>query len=178
MTDTPSTIPKPQNKRRGLTRFIVPHRSFDWFVRGMIVTVLGTGGFIATSSWIYHRRLVQTMELLEIQLQPELLDHYTLLSVLGTGVVVLAAALYITLTAVFLFHRVAGPIYRFEVHMKQIIDGTPVDELRLRKGDQLQELCSTYNQLLHSLDLLEPKPFQDAEPQASEAGDPGPPRQT
>ena len=37
--------------------------------------------------------------------------------------------------------RIAGPVYRFEQYLKAVIRGDEVGPCRLRKGDELQELC-------------------------------------
>jgi signal transduction histidine kinase len=47
-------------------------------------------------------------------------------------------------------------------HMRGVIDGNTTDELKLRSTDQLGDLCVTYNQLLYSLEAIEPKPMTEA----------------
>ena len=42
-------------------------------------------------------------------------------------------------------HRVAGPIYRFEVFFNRILGGERPADIKLRKGDELQELCALLN---------------------------------
>lgn len=46
--------------------------------------------------------------------------------------------------------RVAGPLYRIERHLEAIARGEDPGECRIRKGDQLQELCDTLNSALDS----------------------------
>lgn len=41
--------------------------------------------------------------------------------------------------------RIAGPLYRFGVFLKDVRDGSQVELCRLRKGDQLQDLCEIIN---------------------------------
>ena len=43
---------------------------------------------------------------------------------------------------------IAGAIYRIESHLRDVIRGTNVGPCKLRKGDQLQELCGLMNQAL------------------------------
>ena len=43
-------------------------------------------------------------------------------------------------------HRFAGPIYRFQVFLKQVNAGQKPADCKLRKGDELQELCTLINQ--------------------------------
>jgi hypothetical protein len=44
--------------------------------------------------------------------------------------------------------RVAGPLFRFEQHLKAIARGEDPGECRIRKGDQLQEFCASFNEAL------------------------------
>ena len=41
--------------------------------------------------------------------------------------------------------RVAGPVHRFYVYLAQVIRSEEVGPCRLRKGDDLQELCELIN---------------------------------
>ena len=66
-------------------------------------------------------------------------------------------------SAMFLTHRILGPVFRLQSHMQSILDGKTPSEFTLRDTDQLQDIASTYNALLHSLDLIEPKPMEIAD---------------
>ncbi|MBI5363200.1 MAG: hypothetical protein HZA53_08475 [Planctomycetes bacterium] len=41
--------------------------------------------------------------------------------------------------------RLAGPLYRMEKHLKAFARGEDPGECRLRKGDELQDLCASLN---------------------------------
>ncbi len=47
--------------------------------------------------------------------------------------------------------RVAGPVYRFEQYLKEVINGTQIGPCKLRKGDDLQQLCELINQATEPL---------------------------
>jgi len=51
------------------------------------------------------------------------------------------------LVGVLLTFRIAGPVYRFEMYIKQILRGENPGECKLRKGDELNELCGLINQV-------------------------------
>jgi hypothetical protein len=51
------------------------------------------------------------------------------------------------LVGVLMTFRIAGPIHRFESYIKQILRGENPGECRLRKGDELNELCDLINQV-------------------------------
>jgi hypothetical protein len=42
-------------------------------------------------------------------------------------------------------HRIAGPIYRFEVFFNKILGGERPKDITLRQGDELQEFCQLIN---------------------------------
>ena len=44
--------------------------------------------------------------------------------------------------------RVAGPLYRFEKHLEAIARGEDPGPCRIRKGDDLQDFCATFNAAL------------------------------
>lgn len=50
------------------------------------------------------------------------------------------------LVGVLMTHRIAGPVYRLETFLKQVESGEAREDCRLRKGDELQELCALVNQ--------------------------------
>lgn len=47
--------------------------------------------------------------------------------------------------------RIAGPLYRFEQHLKAIARGEDPGVCRIRKGDELQEFCRILNAALDRL---------------------------
>jgi hypothetical protein len=49
--------------------------------------------------------------------------------------------------------RLAGPLYRFEQYLKGVISGEEVGPCRIRRGDELQELCDLINQATESVRL-------------------------
>lgn len=48
-------------------------------------------------------------------------------------------------------HRIAGPVYRFEQYLQGVIRGDQLGPCKLRKGDELQELCELINQATEPL---------------------------
>ncbi len=154
---------KPFQRRFGLTRYIVPHDSFQWYTQIIGVSTLVVLGVLGAGGWLFHQQLYEAIGLQVHGQVPTVVEQYKRMSIIGTGIVVLTATLYVTIVAGFLFHRVAGPVYRLKRHMQSIIDGDPeVKELKLRETDQLGDLVDTYNQLLYSQDLLEQKTIETA----------------
>lgn len=47
--------------------------------------------------------------------------------------------------------RIAGPVYRFEQYLKQVIRGERPGDCRLRKGDELWDICELINRATEPL---------------------------
>ena len=94
---------------------------------------------------------------------PVLLDRipqYTLL-VFGVSLCVL---LPMTLcVGVIVTFRIAGPLYRFEQHLKAIVRGEDPGVCRIRRDDELQEFCQTFNAALDKLRSAKPPETAGAE---------------
>ena len=79
-------------------------------------------------------------------------DGLFMLDVLGPllgRVLALTAFLILPLTfavGVLATHRFSGPVYRFQVYLRQVIAGEKPADCKLRRGDELQELCGLINQ--------------------------------
>jgi len=156
-------ISDPNARRLGLTRFIVPHASFAWYTRSIALSTLVTGILIAIAMWVYSNQLYQALGLPPMVQDPAALAQYNQFTMVTTAVVVVLGTIYMTTISAYLFHRVAGPVYRIERHMKDVLDGYPIAPLQFRENDQLPELAETYNQLLYKLEVLEPKPDNETE---------------
>jgi hypothetical protein len=51
-----------------------------------------------------------------------------------------------------LTHRIAGPIYRFETYLGQVVRGEAKGPVRIRKGDEFQELCTLINDAVSAVE--------------------------
>ena len=50
-----------------------------------------------------------------------------------------------------LTHKIAGPLYRFEMFLNAVMAGEHPEPCRLRKGDELMEFCELLNQVTEPL---------------------------
>lgn len=57
-----------------------------------------------------------------------------------------------------LSNRVAGPIYRMQTHMKDLLDGKDVGPIKFRDKDFFLELAEQYNEVLKKGNLISDKP--------------------
>ena len=60
-------------------------------------------------------------------------------------------------------HRVAGPIYKFERHLEAIARGEEQGDCKLRKGDELHDLCERINTAVRVLRRQPGSPPEQAE---------------
>lgn len=56
--------------------------------------------------------------------------------------------------SVFLSHKIAGPVYKFEQSAKRIAAGDLTLRIKLRKGDEMQSLADIFNSMTESLENL------------------------
>jgi methyl-accepting chemotaxis protein len=70
----------------------------------------------------------------------------TLLWVFGAGLLIVIVQL--VLLTIFVSHKVAGPIYRFEKTCHDLIAGNYIDRVHLRKGDDMQNLAHLLNEAI------------------------------
>lgn len=61
--------------------------------------------------------------------------------------------IFVIAIAVFLSHKIAGPIYRFEKSTQIIGSGDFTYRVRLRKSDELKELMDAFNKMIEELQI-------------------------
>ena len=59
--------------------------------------------------------------------------------------------LAIAIMSIFISHRMAGPVYKFERIIKDLAQGKEVKEFKLRKRDEFYELATAINDLIKSM---------------------------
>ncbi|MBN1412410.1 MAG: hypothetical protein JW969_16300 [Spirochaetales bacterium] len=89
-------------------------------------------------------QIMKTMELppinrLEIVLPPILINNVIIV-------------LMISIIGIFYSHKIAGPAYRIEKEIAQVLDGKTGIKIRLRKTDKLKTLAEKVNLLIAELD--------------------------
>jgi signal transduction histidine kinase len=102
------------------------------------------------------------------------LPHDGLLLLDGLGammsrIFLISAGVLLPLTAlvgVLVTHRFAGPIYRFQIFLRQLAKGERPRDCKLRKGDELQEFCDLLNQATASMRVKQDERADDLAPVA------------
>ena len=64
------------------------------------------------------------------------------------------AIIFICFVSIFVSHKIAGPVYRFEQSANIIANGDFSYRIRLRKGDELHELAKAFNGMTESLESI------------------------
>ncbi|MCD6298210.1 MAG: methyl-accepting chemotaxis protein [Deltaproteobacteria bacterium] len=73
-------------------------------------------------------------------------------SVLYTNIITLILILLATITVVlFISHKIAGPMFRFEKELKEIGQGNLTKSIRLRNKDQITDMATDLNSMTASL---------------------------
>lgn len=75
-------------------------------------------------------------------------DYLLPLLIQTVAVVTVMLAIAVMLLAIFLSHKIAGPLYRFQKEMKNLENGDFTAEFRIRKMDQLQGLAENFNSMI------------------------------
>lgn len=63
----------------------------------------------------------------------------------------LTCTLFITISGIYISHKIAGPLYKIEKHMQECVESGDLSEINFRKGDYFNELEINYNKLIHSI---------------------------
>jgi methyl-accepting chemotaxis protein len=69
----------------------------------------------------------------------------------GIVVVGFFTSIATSIVVILMTHRIAGPVYRFEKHARQIAEGDLCSDLRIRKKDQFQNLVPAFNKMTEGL---------------------------
>jgi len=70
---------------------------------------------------------------------------------LGGAIVAVLTALAAGAVVMFMTHRIAGPIYRFEKYIKEVGSGRLCSDLKIRKKDQFQNMAEALNKMTEDL---------------------------
>ena len=66
---------------------------------------------------------------------------------------IVAGGFLVVITSIFLTHRVAGPLFRFEKTLEEMKKGNFTSEIRLRSKDEAKELAGMFNEFNTTISL-------------------------
>ena len=153
MTET-----KQIERRRGMSRYLVPHPAFRWYNERMAAAAITAISISALVSWWHQRILFQALDLRMLVQRPGVdaaWSLYTNATLMVTLAAIATATFSVILVGFYLSHRMAGPVYQLREHMLAALAGAQPKQLQVRKGDQFQDVCETFNALMCHLGQLE-----------------------
>lgn len=128
-------------KKEFQTRFIV--KFFLILVAGGILTVALTFLNNQDTLTAVYANSKLTIQNTSLAIMPSVV-FTTILTTLALGLVVVVVTLLVS-------HKIAGPMFRFEKDINRIAGGDLKSRIRIRKGDQFQELAESLNRMVESL---------------------------
>jgi signal transduction histidine kinase len=78
----------------------------------------------------------------------DLIGHVVYQIVYRVIIFIIPLILVILAVVIIFSHRIAGPIYNIEQKIKRLTQGEDIGLIRLRKGDELQDLAKAINKLI------------------------------
>lgn len=141
-----------QGAQRFVRKKLYINRSFqtNFILKFVLILLLGGGISIGltllackgtlTTSFINSKLVIQNTS---YAIMPSVI--YT--NLITTSVVVLIAVL-VTLV---ISHKIAGPMFRFDRDIQRIAQGDLKSRIHIRKGDQLEEVANSLNNMIVSL---------------------------
>ena len=125
------------------------------FQRGFILVFMGVilvGGLISLGLIYYSTQdsLTSTFVHSRLRVEPTGMAIFpaVLAVILGTTLVLGLLALGLTLLT---SHRIAGPMYRFEKDIQRMAKGDLAHRVRIRRGDQFQDMAHSLNTMAREL---------------------------
>ena len=110
------------------------------------------GGVLSTLLVLYFSSGNLTSSFSNSRLQVDQTIWYILPAVVYTNLItIIIATVGVMLIALFVSHKIAGPLFRFEMDIKTIGTGDLTNTIYLRKHDQLNELSEDINHMTTSL---------------------------
>ena len=141
-----------KNKRPPLLKrqFYIKQEFQNRFIL-LFLCVLILGGLISVCLTYWNTRDTLTSAYVNSQLVIQSTSLAIMPSVIYTTLItVLVLIVIVGILTLLVSHKIAGPMYRFESDLKRISTGDLRCKIQIRKGDQLQDLVVSLNQLVES----------------------------
>ena len=117
-------------------------------IRFMIIIIAAMLLIALVTSWSIYSALIET---LYNQFHGEnlaLIKHAITYKLFIRSLLLIFA---IAVLSIFISHRMAGPVYKFENTIKALVRGEKVREIGLRKRDEFYDLATAINSLIKSM---------------------------
>jgi methyl-accepting chemotaxis protein len=147
-------------RRNGMSHGTPPYTRSHYFIKKDFQTkfilkfclLLLAGVIVSTGLLFFFSQDTLTSSFQDSKLVIENTAMAILPNVIYTGLITLALlAIATIIVTLFISHRIAGPMFRFEKELKEIGEGDLTKKVSLRKKDQAQELADCINDMTASL---------------------------
>jgi hypothetical protein len=133
------------NSQRKLRHYLIKHkmqiRTTAKFVFFAFISLLLGGILVYLTIWPTLSQLVPP------DIFPILRANFIFILFWNSAPIILL----IFVAGIIITHRIAGPVYTIETKLDKALRGEEIQLIRLRKGDELQELADKINALLQKL---------------------------
>lgn len=164
MTDETAPSSPPPQRGRPKRRQIYVHRfqrsyaiGLGFFLFGYCMVIFGLAfvlPYIVPALKLLSTNTVEDRASAATQLLSLVENVWPMLIEVGTTMWPALVALVIAagIFSIYLTHRVAGPLYRFQKSTAELVEGNLALRIKLRKGDELHDLADLANQAVANLD--------------------------
>ncbi|MBI3601967.1 MAG: hypothetical protein HY209_03645 [Candidatus Omnitrophica bacterium] len=107
-------------------------------------------GALLTIAFLYYlARLSTTVAIINSRVTVMTTSDFIMPLLIQTVIVVMVFVSMATImVTLFVSHKIAGPLYRFKQTFKELSQGRFTNQVKLREGDQLQEVAGDFNQMI------------------------------
>ena len=139
---------KPKSRRKQY--FIKKDYQFRFILKFCLIVLAGS--LISTAFLLLFSRGTLTSSFEHSRLVIRDTAAAIMPAVILTNAITLIIVTLATIAVVlFISHKIAGPMFRFESDLKEIGQGNLTKEIRLRKKDQFTSLAASLNEMISSL---------------------------
>lgn len=130
--------------------FVKKEYQFKFILKFCLIVLAGS--FISTGLIFFFSQGTLTSSFENSRLVVKNTAMAILPAIVYTNIITLLMISVATIVAVlFISHKIAGPMFRFEKELKEIGDGDLTKTIRLRKDDQIKDMAERLNEMTADL---------------------------
>ena len=141
------------NHRRRFTRsqyFIKKDFQTRFIIKFCLVVLAGV--MVSTALLLFLSQDTLTSTYANSRLEIKTTGQATMPALLMTNAITLCMiSLFAVAVLVFVSHKIAGPLFRFEKDLARVADGDLLVHVNLRKKDQLTDMSAALNRMIRSM---------------------------
>lgn len=112
-------------------------------------SLVGAGSVVMVTFLYIFSRFSTTVSIVKARVVVTSTSDFLLPILVQTVVIVtIFVSIATVFMALFVSHKIAGPLYRFQQTFRELGSGNFTNQVKLRKDDQLQEVAGVFNQMI------------------------------